>query len=191
MELAGSCGFASDVAVSMRLILGVLLIFAGIFKISDRPSVELITTIAPVITPTLAAIGIRLVSLVEILLGLSLITGLYLTIGLVATFILFTAFTAFIIVAINRKYSIACSCFGHFDNHSLAKTQIGRNLILIIATLLVLIISLSDHCSRLPAWEYPISVLGISTLSFCAILFVYRVTVAIEASFRNSPYHNV
>jgi uncharacterized membrane protein YphA (DoxX/SURF4 family) len=123
MDLQGGGRRADLVGLLARLIVGVVLIWAGALKVTS-PAVSARAVNAFQILPYDVAryVGYAL-PLVEVLIGLLLVIGLFTRVAAVVGGLLMVAFIIGIASAWARGLSIDCGCFGGGGTIAAAQTQ--------------------------------------------------------------------
>jgi len=109
----------------IKILLGCILIFSGIAKIVDpSKSVNLMIEFR-IIPQGLIVSIISFLTVVEIFIGLLLVTGVYLRIAIISALVLFIGFFFISIYGAILGFNVDCGCFG-----SVIKSQIGLGMIL-------------------------------------------------------------
>lgn len=123
MDLRSRAGLADLVGLLARLILGVVLIWAGAAKVTT-PALSALAVRAYKILPYDFAgyVGYAL-PVVEILVGLLLVLGLFTRLSAVVGGLLMLAFIFGISWAWAHGYSIDCGCFGGGGTIAASQTQ--------------------------------------------------------------------
>jgi uncharacterized membrane protein YphA (DoxX/SURF4 family) len=123
MDLRSRTGLADAIGLLARLILGIVLIWAGAAKVT-RPALSALAVRAYKILPYDFAgyVGFAL-PVLEILVGLLLVVGLFTRLSAVVAGLLMLAFIAGISWAWAHGYSIDCGCFGGGGTIAASQTQ--------------------------------------------------------------------
>jgi uncharacterized membrane protein YphA (DoxX/SURF4 family) len=129
MDLAGGGRRADLVGLAARLILGTVLIVSGGLKVTS-PAVSARAVRAFQILPFEFAgyVGYAL-PIIEILIGLLLLIGLFTRASAVVGGLLMVAFVIGIASAWIRGLNIDCGCFGGGGTIGAAETQYGRDIL--------------------------------------------------------------
>ena len=113
----------------LRVFLGLVFLFAGIFKLLDLDAFQKDVLAYQILFKQPAGWIALLLPVLEILLGLLLIAGWLLAGALGATVVLNTAFAMLHIYTLQRNLDIQCGCFG--------KVSLASPVMLIINSLLL------------------------------------------------------
>ena len=113
------------VQIVSRIILGALLLIAGIFKLQDNSA--LFETIAYI---TWLPIGIKsfiidVLPWIEVIVGALLITGLFKNIVIPAGALIYAGFFAFAIYGLGSGMEGDCGCFGEADDSNILAMLLG------------------------------------------------------------------
>ncbi len=101
--------------LASRIILGIVFLWAAIIKIADPPGFASDIhnyRLLPIWSENIVAL---LLPWVELLVGLSLVTGYYIKGGALLSMVMMVVFTLALITAMARGLDISCGCFGHTD----------------------------------------------------------------------------
>lgn len=144
------CGPIDTGYLAVRLFLGVVVLLAGSLKLQRPPDYHtMMLTLVPSMARPLAR-GLSTIAIVELVIGLWLIIGIYTTQGLAVLLLLFMTFTLLLIALIRRGFQGGCACFGVVDKGRVNAVQLLRNCVLLAATSFILIQSLQNGCVHLP-----------------------------------------
>jgi uncharacterized membrane protein YphA (DoxX/SURF4 family) len=113
------------IQITARVILGALLLIAGIFKLQDNSA--LFETIAYI---TWLPIGIKsfiidVLPWIEVIVGALLITGLFKNIVIPAGALIYAGFFAFAIYGLGSGMEGDCGCFGEADDSNILAMLLG------------------------------------------------------------------
>jgi len=120
---------ADLIGVLARLILGVVLIVAGALKVTSPAASALAVRTFQILPYEFAGYLGYALPVVELLVGLLLVTGLFTRASAVVGGLLMLAFLAGIISAWARGLSIDCGCFGGGGTIAAAETQYGTEIL--------------------------------------------------------------
>jgi uncharacterized membrane protein YphA (DoxX/SURF4 family) len=127
------------VLLFLRLLLGGLLLIAGVTKLADRAAFRDAVAEYDVLPPTLARPFANLVPIVELTLGALLLFGL-LTVPAAALAVpLFGSFALAIAINVSRGRHIDCHCFGSTTSDQIGWSALLRSSLLASAALYVAI----------------------------------------------------
>jgi uncharacterized membrane protein YphA (DoxX/SURF4 family) len=112
-----------------RLILGVVLIVAGALKVTSPASSALAVRAFQILPYDFAGYVGYALPVVEIVVGLLLVTGLFTRVSAVVGAVLMLAFLTGIISAWARGLNIDCGCFGGGGTIAAAQTQYGKDVL--------------------------------------------------------------
>lgn len=129
LDLRSRAGLADVVGLSARLILGGVLIWAGAAKVT-RPALSALAVRAYQILPYDFAgyVGYAL-PVLEILIGLLLVVGIFTRLSAAVGGLLMVAFIIGISWAWAHGYSIDCGCFGGGGTIAASQTQYPQELL--------------------------------------------------------------
>ena len=97
-----------------------------------------------------------IISLVEVVLGIALVSGLWPTIVNVMVLVLYCSFTLVVIIALSRRVNVACRCFGMLSDSQFSSKGLIRSVLL---TLLALVVFLGGRTYSLQFDGPPIAIL--------------------------------
>ncbi len=134
------------VRLFLRLLLGVLLLSVSMSKLAHLRHFQRAIEDYQIVPSTLAskndfsmvlALGIPLA---ELLAGLGLISGFWLVPAIVLAMVLFVVFCIAIIINLVRgRRDLSCHCGGAIGNHLISWWLVGRNGLLILSLVLLLV----------------------------------------------------
>src|SRR5215469_11388729 len=127
------------IALFMRASLAAVLVAAGAAKLADTRSfaLTLVGLGVPVRWQQLIRGLAIIVPLMELGLGLALISGLGPTIVNSAVLALMCGFSLLVIIALRRKLNVACRCFGALSESQFSRKGLLRSLMLTAIALAV------------------------------------------------------
>lgn len=131
-------------------------------------------------------VGIRVLPLVEMLIGMWLIFGLWATTALGVTTFILAAFTVALLVLVRREYIGSCACFGMADQHSVGWVHVGRNLVFVTASATAVAYSVTSFCVHAPVWQLPPFVLALAVALLVFAIIMHLLAVEIEKLLRYS-----
>ena len=108
----------------VKIILGIVLIFSGITKIIDPSKAVNLMLELKVIPEPVILIVISILPVLEILIGVLLISGMYQKLAAISALILYTGFFLISIYGTLIGLSSDCGCFG-----SVIKSRIGWGMV--------------------------------------------------------------
>ena len=120
-----------------RLFVGGVFVVSGIAKWLDKPGTEASMSryrFLPVGSGKLIA---GVFPVLELLVGLLLVVGLFTTVAAVGAVLLFVVFTGLIVYDLARGQNQSCHCFGRLSDEKLTPMAVVRNLVLMALSLLV------------------------------------------------------
>lgn len=123
MDLRGGWRFPDVVGLLARLTLGAVLLLAGALKVTSPAASAMAVRAYQILPYDFAGYLGYALPLVEILVGLLLVAGLFTRAAAVAGGLLMLAFVVGIISAWARGLSIDCGCFGGGGTIGAAETQ--------------------------------------------------------------------
>lgn len=139
-----------DVRLFIRLFLGLILLGGGISKIAHparfRTGIQEYRLLPTRLEATLAFSMILAVGIAstEIVLGLALVSGIFLVLACMLTIILFTLFCGAVLINLLRgRHDLACHCAGGLSSQTISWWLLARN-IGFMGSLLVLLLTPSD-----------------------------------------------
>jgi hypothetical protein len=158
MDTLADCDHVALLGASIRLAIGGTFALAGGLKWWQR--VELTSLVSSLGLPPsrLVTVSLVLLPVAELLLGMWLIVGLWIGVALGITLLVVVGFTAALLLAISRRYRGGCACFGTIDNGQLGPIHVGRNIVLLAATVFVAVQVSQGSCVTAPAWDLPAAV---------------------------------
>src|SRR6266567_1458924 len=120
------------IVLLMRASLAALLVAAGAAKLADTRSFAL--TLLGLGVPArqrLLTRGLALIiPLLEVGLGLAVVSGLWPPVINGAVLVLMGGFSAVVIIALRRKLHVACRCFGTLSDSQFSNKGLARSLLL-------------------------------------------------------------
>lgn len=129
----------AHVLLLLRLLVGALLLIAGVSKLGDREAFDNAVTDYDILPARLARPFARLVPLLEVLLGVLLLLGLFTVESAALAVPLFASFSLAIGVNMLRGRHVDCHCFGSTTNDRVGPAALVRSLLLTFAALYVVI----------------------------------------------------
>jgi len=122
------------VVLLIRTSLAAVLIAAGAAKLADTSSFA--TTLVGLGVPARRGELLRglafIIPLLEVGLGLALVSGLWPIVVNGAVLVLLTSFTIVVIIALRRKLHVACRCFGTLSDSQFSGKGLARSLLLTV-----------------------------------------------------------
>jgi putative oxidoreductase len=99
--------------IALRVVLGVIFIYAGYVKLKDPWELFALAIASYQLLPlTMVEIVARMLPWLELIVGLMLIAGIWLRVAATITSLLLVVFFALMIRAYVKGMEIACGCFG-------------------------------------------------------------------------------
>ena len=130
----------------IRLLLGILLLSVGVSKLSHlrqfQRGIQDYHIVPSLLEKKLALTALLSlgIPLAELIAGLGLISGFWLVPAIMLTLALFVVFSAAIILNLARgRRDLSCHCGGVIGNHLISWWLVGRNGLLIIGLVLLLV----------------------------------------------------
>lgn len=164
----------SALILGCRLAIGIVLVVAGVGK-ALRPDLTL-TTLQSFGLPKdfpVRILGILLPP-IEVVVGLSLISGLGLGVSGPAALAMFAVFTIAVSVSVAQGAKFPCRCFGQLGSHDLGPNTIARNVGLVLVSLVVVIADAQNGELARPTWQMAIDIaiggVAVSMAGFLLIL---------------------
>lgn len=158
------CSSLSVAAVAIRLLVGGLLVISGFLK-ARRPA-NAITAVSKWLgdRPRLGATVVRVVTLLEIVLGVLLVAGIQIKWTAPAAALFFLAVNVPVIMLMRAKYAGGCGCFGDSDRR-LDKADVARNCLLAMLSLGVAYRALTEvpACAAGALWSLDLATAASST----------------------------
>lgn len=103
--------------------------------------------------------------------------------GMVAALALFLAFTAVLLVALARRRTVSCNCFGVSD-HPISVWDLARNLLLIAACAAWLLMGRPAVTLAPGGW---LLLLGVAVIAFLLSMNLYRIAPLLRLTRRSRP----
>lgn len=118
--------------LGIRASLAAVLVIAGAAKLADLQSFIATLTGLGVRDGKIHVVSVlsRVVPLIEISLGLALVTGLWPSVVNAAVMLLMAGFSIVVVVALYKAPHVACRCFGALSESQFSKRGLGRTLLL-------------------------------------------------------------
>lgn len=131
--------FLQVIVLLMRASLAAVLLAAGAAKLADTRSfaLTLLGLGMPVRLRLLTRGLAYAIPLLEMVLGLAIVSGLWPLFVNGAVLTLMGGFSLVVIVALSRKLNVACRCFGTLSDSQFSKQGLARSLLLTILALVV------------------------------------------------------
>lgn len=132
-----------EATLVLRIVLGALFLTSGVAKLSTPLVLEQAIQQYGLgfVGSKTARIGARLLPSLELLLGLMIVTGIWLTIAALAVTGLLLAFTVSMAINLARGNQFSCNCFGATSSN-IGIGSLSRNLFLLSAGILLSAVSL-------------------------------------------------
>jgi uncharacterized membrane protein YphA (DoxX/SURF4 family) len=127
----------AHVQLLLRLLVGGLLLIAGVSKLTDRQAFRAAVTDYDILPASLARPFAYLTPFVEVALGALLLIGLFTVEAAALAVPLFASFSIAIGVNIARGRHLDCHCFGSSTNDRVGPTALLRSLLLTVGALYV------------------------------------------------------
>ncbi|HEX6479222.1 MAG TPA: MauE/DoxX family redox-associated membrane protein [Ktedonobacteraceae bacterium] len=164
-------GILLVIVILIRTALAAVLIAAGAAKLAGTRSFA--TTIMGLGVPARRKLLIRglalIIPLLELGLGIALVSGLWPVVVNSAVLVLMTGFSLIVIVALRRKLQVACRCFGTLSDSQFTSKGLARSLLL---TVLAAVIFWSGNTYSLrfdgPSWAIMLLVAGFLLFALAA-----------------------
>jgi uncharacterized membrane protein YphA (DoxX/SURF4 family) len=152
----------------IRASLAAVLVASGAAKLADVGSFAstLIGLGVPVRRRLLLRGLARAIPLVEVGLGLAVVSGLWPTVINGAVLTLMCVFTIVVIVALRRKLNVACRCFGILSDSQFSNKGLARSVLLTVLAL-VIFCTYSPQSNYAPGLVIPL-VAGFLLFAFAA-----------------------
>jgi uncharacterized membrane protein YphA (DoxX/SURF4 family) len=186
------------VQLVLRLVVGGLLLYAGVSKLTDRPAFQQAVAEYDVLPAGVARAFSNALPALETLLGVLLLAGFGTGIAAAIAVPLFASFALAIGVNMARGRHFDCHCFGSTRSDEIGWTAFLRALALAVAALIV-----AAGASRFGALEYALFGSGeslppvadvIPTVLVAAVvfdvLFLLPETLSLQAAFRRMRANN-
>jgi uncharacterized membrane protein YphA (DoxX/SURF4 family) len=136
------------IMLTLRILLGCVFLFSGYMKLQSVSDFSFLFLKIEFIPEIFVPVLVYIIIIMEILVGLFLLLGLYYNIILWLTFYIICFFTFFILFVILFKLELSCQCFGILSKRQITIIDVIRNLILIgIINILHKYKSISTHYS--------------------------------------------
>ncbi|MFI5171032.1 MAG: MauE/DoxX family redox-associated membrane protein [Chitinophagales bacterium] len=136
---------------AIRIFVGVVFILSAIFKLLDIDVFELYIFSLQVFTFNISSVFARLIIGIELIIGVLLITNIHFKKIWLATVLLLTVFSIFLVVQIIKGYNENCHCFGEMLQLSPAESLI-KNILLI--GLLLIIKTKQEYTFKLASYVF-------------------------------------
>lgn len=132
-----------DVAIFIRVVLASVFLTSAITKIKPSSAFEQATRQLSMglLGPRLSRFAARVLPLCELVLALSLVTGIWLKLSAGLVFLMLLIFTILMAINLARGNRFRCSCFGAMSKADIGLGSIARNVILLAGSLVLLIAS--------------------------------------------------
>lgn len=113
--------------------IAIILLFSGFSKIIDPENfLKVLNVTVDFLGENIIVITATALPVIEVALGLMLILKLKVKGTLIATLLLFSAFTLFAIYGFILGFDVDCGCFGTVIKNEFGIWMIGRNLLLVV-----------------------------------------------------------
>ncbi|TET07095.1 MAG: rhodanese-like domain-containing protein [Candidatus Atribacteria bacterium] len=122
---------------SIRIFVGLVFFISGILKIIDIPTFKSALIALDLFNPLISNLLSYIIPLVEIVLGLLLLTGLFIRFAAIHTNLLILLFSWVTFYAIRYKEDLSCGCFGSFIDLSFNKFHLIFLFILFILNIVI------------------------------------------------------
>ena len=116
----------------VRILLGIVLIFSGIAKIADPSKAVDLMLEFKVIHVSLILIIVSILPVLEILIGVLLISGMYHKFASISALVLFSGFFLISIYGTIIGLSSDCGCFGSVIKSRIGWGMVVRNLVFVV-----------------------------------------------------------
>jgi uncharacterized membrane protein YphA (DoxX/SURF4 family) len=182
------------VQLLLRLVLGGLLLLAGVSKLADRPAFREAVADYDVLPMWLERPFAALVPLIETALGVLLLIGFGTRAAAALAAPLFLSFAIAIGINVWRGRSFDCHCFGAAQREGIGPAALLRSALLVVAALVVAIgasrfgsveLALFGSRADLPPAGETIPVIFLAAVVF-DVLFLLPETVAFQQTFRRA-----
>lgn len=136
----------------LRVAYGMLFLFSGTLKLTDTPAFSAALDGFMIVPPGMLPFVAVAIPLLEVGLGVGLVTGI--KPGLVCSFAtaLLAVFTGVVAEKLLEGAKVSCGCFGSLSTHLVSGTTLVRNAILIVWGILLTVLS-STRARELPGIE--------------------------------------
>lgn len=186
------------VQLLLRLVLGGLLLLAGVSKLADRAAFRAAVADYDVLPLSLERPFAALVPLMETVLGVLLLLGLGTRVAAALAAPLFLSFAIAIGINVWRGRSFDCHCFGAAQREGIGPASLLRSSLLVLGALVVasgasrfgsVELALFGSNGHLPPASEAIPVVFLAAVVF-DVLFLLPETVAFQQTFRRvrSPH---
>jgi uncharacterized membrane protein YphA (DoxX/SURF4 family) len=127
------------ISLGLRLLLGLTFLFAGVDKISDPAAFARAIENYRLITGTPAVVLATVLPWIELLCGLTVLSGLYLRGSSLLLLVMLSAFTLAVMTGLIRGLDISCGCFTLDPNvNRIGWQKVLENLGLIATSVILL-----------------------------------------------------
>ena len=116
----------------VRILLGIVLLFSGITKIIDSSKAVDLMLDFKVIPEALILIIVSILPVLEILIGVLLILGMYPKFASISALVLFSGFFLIIIYGTIIGLNSDCGCFGSVIKSRVGWGMVVRNLVFVV-----------------------------------------------------------
>lgn len=149
-------------AVACRTAIAVLLFFSSIPKLTqDKRDFELALRRYELLPDTFVPSAARALPILEALIAVFLLGGLYMPLPAVAAMVLFTTFGIAISINLLRGRAIPCSCFGAASSTLIGWPRVLENALFVAA-------SFAATGASLTYWQWPIAAVPVESMGFAA-----------------------
>jgi len=133
-------GIIQATVLLIRSSLAAVLLAAGAAKLADlRSFAAPLMGLGVPLHQTILVRGLALiVPLLELGLGIAVVTGLWPTVINVIVLVLMSSFSLVVIIALRRKLHVACRCFGMLSDSQFSGKGLARSLLLTVLATVVL-----------------------------------------------------
>jgi uncharacterized membrane protein YphA (DoxX/SURF4 family) len=127
------------IVLILRAFLAAILVTSGAAKMADRQGfATTLMTLGLSIRPVYLVLGLSVaIPLLEIGIGVFLVSGFWPSMLNIAVLVLMGSFTLITIFALRKKLSVACRCFGALSDSQFNRKGLVRSLLLTGSALLV------------------------------------------------------
>lgn len=179
---------AMDFVLAGSLLTGGVFLTAGISKLFSRSRPQHIKILSAIgfRSTLLLRILVGLLPIVEILLGIWLLSNRHAFAGLIFSSLVFSVFVIVLLAAVRKNYNGPCACFGTGTNGSIGVSHIATNVFLLGISLLTSYFAYSDSAEVRSISTLKISDVGVVLLLIVLLLAIRFMLNQMENLFSQS-----